>query len=207
MTQPSYLRIGTAADIQHPGERRLYRFFEMLPGILSWGTLLGAIVASWLFPVPTAFFIMAFVVYWTARSIYFAFHLRSGYRKMRISEKEDWLNKLEQLPNWRNLYHLIIVPTYLEPYEIVRESILSFASSAYPQDRLIVVLAIEERGGAAELQKAALIQEEFGHSFFRFLIPRHPVDLPGEIAGKGANEAWAARKTREEVIEKMNART
>ncbi|MDO8655410.1 MAG: glycosyltransferase family 2 protein [bacterium] len=203
MTHSSYLQAGTALDIQNAGERRLYRFFEMVPGLLSWGTLFGAIIASWLFPVPTAFFIMAFVVYWTARSIYFAFHLRSGYRKMRISEKEDWLNKLEQLPNQRDLYHLVIVPTYLEPYEIVRESILSFASSAYPSDRFIVVLAIEERGGAAELQKAVLIQEEFGHSFFRFIVTRHPASLPGEIAGKGANEAWAARKAKEEVIDPL----
>ncbi|MBI2452936.1 MAG: hypothetical protein HYV55_01790 [Parcubacteria group bacterium] len=97
MTYSSYLRAGTALDIQHPGERRLYRFFEMLPGILAWGTLGGAALASWLFPVPTAFFIMAFVVYWTTRSLYLSFHLRSGYKKMKIHEKEDWLGKLEQL--------------------------------------------------------------------------------------------------------------
>src|SRR3989344_5597775 len=172
----SYLRAGTALDIQNPGERRLYRFFEMLPGILAWGTLGGAALASWLFPVPTAFFIMAFVVYWTTRSIYLSFHLRSGYKKMRIYEKEDWLGKLEHLPaqagiqNWRNLYHLIIVPTYLEPYEIVRESIQSFVRAAYPKDRFMVVLAIEGRGGERELRKAALLQEEFQNSFFRFLV-------------------------------------
>ena len=201
MTQPSYLRIGTAADIEHPGERRLYRFFEMLPGILSLGTLLGAVISSWLFPVPTAFFIMAFVVYWTMRSIYLSFHLRSGYKKMRIHEKEDWLGKLRQIQNWRNLYHLIIVPTYLEPYQIVRESMQSFVQAAYPKDRFMVVLAIEGRGGERELRKAALLQEEFQNSFFRFLVSVHPAGLPGEIAGKGANEAWAARKAREEIID------
>ncbi|MBI4217374.1 MAG: glycosyltransferase family 2 protein [Parcubacteria group bacterium] len=201
MTYSSYLRAGTALDIQNPGERRLYRFFEMLPGILAWGTLGGAALASWLFPVPTAFFIMAFVVYWTTRSLYLSFHLRSGYKKMKIHEKEDWLGKLEQLKDWRNLYHLIIVPTYLEPYQIVRESMQSFVQAAYPKDRFMVVLAVEGRGGEEELRKAELLRKEFQDSFFRFLIAVHPAGLPGEIAGKGANEAWAARKAREELID------
>ncbi|MBI2452937.1 MAG: glycosyltransferase family 2 protein, partial [Parcubacteria group bacterium] len=77
----------------------------------------------------------------------------------------------------------------------------SFVQAAYPKDRFMVVLAVEGRGGEEELRKAELLRKEFQNSFFRFLVAVHPASLPGEIAGKGANEAWAARKAREELID------
>ncbi len=181
----------------------LYRFFEMLPGLLSWGTLGGAVLASWLFPVQTAFFIIFFVAFWLFRSLYLSFHLRGAHKKMRAREKENWLKKLEEIPKWRDVYHLILIPAYKEPYEIMRQSFRSLADSLYPKDHMMVVLAIEERGGEEEKEKASRLRQELQSSFFRFLITVHPEGIPGEIAGKGSNEAWASRKAKEELVDPL----
>ena len=41
------------------------------------------------------------------------------------------------------------LPMYDEPYEVVRESFARFAEAHYPKDKMIVVLALEERAGDA----------------------------------------------------------
>ncbi|MDD2696810.1 MAG: hypothetical protein PHE52_01485, partial [Candidatus Pacebacteria bacterium] len=45
--------------------------------------------------------------------------------------------------------------------------------------------------------------EEFGNKFFQFLVTAHPNDLPGEIAGKGSNVAWAAKEAKA-VFDKLS---
>ena len=44
-----YLDISKASDLKKPNERRLYRFFEIIPGAISLGTLLGVFIFS---PTP-----------------------------------------------------------------------------------------------------------------------------------------------------------
>ncbi|MDO8470819.1 MAG: glycosyltransferase family 2 protein [bacterium] len=199
-----YLKVGKASDLTIPGERRLYRFFEMLPGLLSWGTLAGSILASWLFPVQTAFFIIFFTAYWLFRSTYLSIHLVGAHRKMRGREKENWIRKLESIPRWKDIYHLVIVPCYKEPYEVMQQSIASLADAVYPKDHMIVVLAIEDRAGSEEKEKAEALSQKFQNTFFRFLVTCHPAHIPGEIAGKGSNEAWASRQAKEQIIDPLN---
>src|SRR3989344_6944059 len=48
--------------------------------------------------------------------------------------------------NWQDIYHLIILPMYNEPYEVIRESMQSLANAAYPKEKFIVVLGVEKEG-------------------------------------------------------------
>ena len=57
--------IGRASELKGR-DRVLYRFLEMLPGTLAWGTILGAIILSYFTPTLMAFFIIAFCSYLTA---------------------------------------------------------------------------------------------------------------------------------------------
>jgi len=50
------------------------------------------------------------------------------------------------------------------------------------------------------------MREEFSGAFGGFLVTRHPSGLPGEIAGKGANEAWAAREAVEQLVKPRGLR-
>lgn len=197
MIPENYSHVGRASDLKNTGDRRLYRLLEMLPGFLAWGTLILAVLLSWLAPLWVAFFMMAFVVYWLARTVYFTFHLWAGYRQMRVNEQKNWMQELENLPASKDLYHLVIVPTYKEPVEVLRATFHSFKESIYPKEKMIVVLALEEREGQEARAKAKAVEQEFGNQFFKFLVTEHPNGVVGEIAGKGANESFAARAAKE----------
>ena len=100
----------------------------------------------------------------------------------------------KRLKNWHTLYQAVIFPTYKEGVETLRNSILACQRANWPNERMIIVLAIEERAGEEAKDKANLLQKEFGKTFFKFLVTEHPKDLPDEIKAKGANVTWAAKK-------------
>ena len=205
MAIPYYLKVGRAADLENPKERILYRALEILPGALSWLTLFLVVLLSWLKPVWMAIFIMCFVVYWLSRTLYFTLHLATSYRQMKKNEKADWLERLDRLPatNWRNIYHLVVYPTYKESAEILRDSFQSLLDSDWPKENMIVVLTYEEKGGDETKRVAETIEKEFNNKFFKLLVTCHPTNLPGEVAGKGSNETWGIIKSKESIIDTL----
>lgn len=209
----NYLQLSKASDLDNPKDRAIYRLFEIFPGALSWATLFGGIILSWIAPAAVAIFIIAFDFYWLLRIVYLAFHQIASYRRMRRYLKTDWVEKLNSLEpakyslpvsHWREIYHLIILPLYKEKLEIVKTTLQSLIASAYPKDKMIIVLAVEERGGEPAREVAEKIKEEFDSRFFRFLVTFHPGDIPGEIAGKGSNVNWAFNKARKVVENELS---
>lgn len=207
-----YLKVGRAADLKNPKERRIYRLLETLPGTMAWLTLLSVILLSWLTPVFTAFFIIFFDIYWLLKTIYLSLHLRSAFARVRRNLKINWLVQLSDTgKDWQEFYHLILLPFYKEDEEIIRLCLESLIKTNYPKDKMIVVLAAEERAlrqssgqaGYDSLEIARKIQEEFADKFSKFLITIHPKDIPGEIAGKGSNIAWAGKQVKEKIIDRL----
>jgi hypothetical protein len=196
-----YLSIGTAKDIPDFKERMLYRFFEILPGLLSWGSLVLVVLLSKLKPLWISIFIVVFVVFWLLRTAYFSLHLWLGYKEMSKKENENWFSMVKNIQEWERIYHLVVIPTYKESYKVVRDGIISLINTDYPKDKLIVVLACEERARQDVGETANKIEKEFGSKFFKFKITWHPKNLPGEIGGKGSNETWGARRIKEEVVD------
>jgi hypothetical protein len=200
--QPDYLNLTQAQQLKELKEKILYRFFEILPGLFSWVTLVGVFIFSWLKPVMVAIFIIIFDLYWLLKIIYLTSHQIASFREMRKNLKINWLERLKQLENWQDIYHLIILPMYKEERKVVSSSLQSLADSEYPKEKMIVVLAIEERAGPKIQEMAKKIQEEFKKKFFQFLVTSHPQGIPGEVTGRGSNLAWAISKAKE-VINKL----
>ena len=201
-----YLEVGKASDLKNWKDRTIFRTFEIFPGALSWGAIFVAILLSWKQPLLVAVFIICFSIFWFFRIIYFSFHLWAGYKKMTENEKENWLEKIDKLKtvkNWKDIYHLIILPMYREPPEIVRDAFNSLLNTDYPKDKMIVVLACEEKVKNSVKKTAETIEKEFGNKFFKFLTTWHPDNLSGEIAGKGSNETWAEKIAKEEIIDPL----
>ncbi len=206
-----YLKVSRYTDLNKLSERIIYRFFEMIQGLLSWTVIILAIILSYFFPLWTAATIILFAVFWFLRSIYFSMHLRSGYRIMKKNEKINWVAKLDQLEKysinvscWKDIYHLIIIPTYDEPESILRNTLESIKNNDYPKDKMIIVLAVEERSSSLLKKVAFSLEKEFKNHFFSFLITIHPNDIPKEIAGKSSNEAWGTKIAKKQVIDQLN---
>ena len=193
------------------------KLLEILPGALTWLTLGLLFFLSFRQPVLVAVFIILFDCYWLFKTLFLYLHLHTSFKQTRVNQGIDWLQRLDgmskaespvfgkpsELKNWRDIYHLIVLPMYKEPCEVIRESFLSLSNINYPKEKTIVVLAIEERAGEVALATAQKIREEFGNEFFKFLISHHPADLPGEIAGKGANETWAIKEAKKSIIDPL----
>ena len=188
---------------KHIRSAAVYRFFEIIPGLLVWVTLLGAVVVSLVEPLWAIYFIIIFDLYWLLRVVYLLIYLVTSWRKYQDTIAIDWLPKLQTLPSWQRIHHVVFLPTYRESIEILRASIRSLTQVHYPLDKFIVVLAGEQRDEANFLKNAELLKSEFGSSFGHFLITLHPSDIVGEIAGKGSNICWAGHRA-QELIDTLN---
>lgn len=93
--------------------------------------------------------------------------------------------------NYRDFYHLILVPFVDESYEVLFSTVSALAEVEYPKDRLLLVLASEERAGQQAQETANQIKEKFGSIFAKCFITVHPDGLPNEIKGKSANASYA----------------
>jgi hypothetical protein len=198
----NYYKISRASDLTGK-DKRLYRALEILPGFLSWGTLLALLALSYFQPVWVAYFIIAFDVYWLFRVAYLSIHLIVAYRQLKKNSKINWQKSCQSISGWQGIIHLIILPTYNESLEVIRPSILSIIQDGYPTEKMIIVFAIEERAGQEALERAKAVEKEFSDQFYDFLITSHPDGIVGELKGKGANQAWAARMVKEKIIDQQ----
>ena len=207
-----YLHVGRASDLADSRDRRFYRFLEILPGFLAWLTLALVVLISFKAPVFATFFIILFDLYWLVKTVYLSVLIRSSFTKMRQNLKVDWPNRLVAVGKnprllgmtHQDVYNLVILPAYNEPYSIVRESLTAIFRANYPKDKMIVVLAAEARAGIHGVELARQAEAEFGQAFFRFIATVHPSDLPGELAGKGSNEVWAGQQVKKQIIDTLN---
>lgn len=209
---------------------RHYRFFEMLPGLITWTIIILPFVLSIFAARITALLIIAFFLLWFIRSIGLNVRVIQGWRTMQQHQKLNWPKMLAQLednskhypmtkdlPKWHfnnlkrskekviinpnDVYHAVIVATYNESRDVLEPTIKSVLDSHYDMDKVIFVLAYEERGGASVEKQAKELAEEYKGKFAYSMAIKHPHDMPNEVIGKGGNITYAAREL-EKFLEK-----
>lgn len=86
-------------DIEIPlGKRqRWYRFFEMLPALLSYSIILLPIILSLISPLLGALFIIVFIIMWLVRAIGTAFRTIQGHNMLTNAQKVNWRDRLNDL--------------------------------------------------------------------------------------------------------------
>lgn len=210
-------------DIPEEHKRsRGYRFFEILPGALSYFILLLPIILSFISVTAAAFFILAYILIYFTRSIAFDVRAFFGYREMRMQEKLDWNKMVDEIergevnpeakrPDWHRsnierlqetpsivapheVMHAVIIATYNESREVLEPTIRSVINSDFDMKKVIFVLAYEARAGEKIEQQANDLVKEFGGNFFHAMAVKHPANMVGEIIGKGGNISYAGRE-------------
>ncbi|GAC1370253.1 MAG: hypothetical protein NVSMB39_2970 [Candidatus Saccharimonadales bacterium] len=184
-------------------DRRWFtRTMEILPGAVTWLTLLLPIVLSLWLPVWVAYFIIAYDLYWMVKSFRLSVNLVRGYRQLHLSQKIDWNVKLRELGNGNAeqnimdpnaVYHAIVLATYNESIDILHPSVESLTQVDYPLDHIFLIIAYEERGGAETKENAEKLVAEFGGKFGMAMAVMHPDGIKGEVRGKGGNISYAGR--------------
>lgn len=105
-------------------------------------------------------------------------------------------------PKPHEIYHAVIMTAYNEGLETLVPSIEAVRDTTFTNERIIFVLAYEERGGEVMEQNAQELKKMFRGVFGKFLLVKHPDKLRGEIVGKGPNLTYAGKHLAEYVEKK-----
>jgi len=223
------------------GKRRpLYRFLEILPGMLSYAAVILLFLLSWLNPFLGALYCLIIIATTLVKAVGVAFRTIQGYKVMKRAERVDWAERLADLENSHDayerlrdrrdnsydfaehvqnlrllsavggksepkpheIYHAVIMTAYNEGLETLVPSIEAVRDTTFTNERIIFVLAYEERGGEVMEQNAQELKKMFRGVFGKFLLVKHPDKLRGEIVGKGPNLTYAGKHLAEYVEKK-----
>jgi cellulose synthase/poly-beta-1,6-N-acetylglucosamine synthase-like glycosyltransferase len=221
-------------DIEIPytkDKTKWYRFWEIVPGFLSWTILIMPFVLSIFNPSLFAVFIIAYLLIWFFKGLGMSIRSIQGYRLLGKQQALDWpllnqdleagtlLHPHKKYPKWhRNnmdrsdkyplfckpseVTHALIIATYNESREILEPTIQSVLASKFDMKKVILVLAYEERGGERVEKQAKALMKQYAGSFKHAFAVKHPKDLPGEVIGKGGNITYAARELQTYLTQK-----
>jgi len=80
-------------------EKSLQRFFEIVPGFISWSILLGLTALASLRPTWAIVCILAFDLYWLFFLLYTMILLLASHFLLSAERQTDWLTRAQELPD------------------------------------------------------------------------------------------------------------
>jgi cellulose synthase/poly-beta-1,6-N-acetylglucosamine synthase-like glycosyltransferase len=95
-------------DLEIPlGKRtKLYRFFEMVPALLSYGALILLVVLSLVSPLLAAVYLMFIIVTLLVKAVGIAYHTIGGRNNLEKAQRLNWRERLEDFENPVESYEL-----------------------------------------------------------------------------------------------------
>jgi len=80
-----------------PREARRERFFQILPGGISWSVIIGMTLFAVMEPLHAAVVIIAFDFYWLMRLFYVTIFLLISYFRLSLEDGTDWNARIHEL--------------------------------------------------------------------------------------------------------------
>ena len=203
-----------------------YRFFEIVPGFLSWSALILSFVLAFLNIRLAAIIMIAYLLLWFVKAVALNIRAIQGWRIYQEHLKVDWEALLSDVtkqsgntsfPKWHRqnlariakspngidpekIVHGVIIATWNEARETLKPTLDNIKNSTADPKKMIVLLAFEERGGEAVEKQAVALMKEYEDVFMVSKAVKH-IDAPGEVIGKGPNITYAGREL-ERIVKK-----
>lgn len=125
-----------------------------------------------------------------------------GEQKKYLGEVEEIEKIKDQILDWREIIHVVMLPTAGESAEIIEPSIQSIVEANFPKKQIILLLATEEREKEeTRLKKVNYLKNKFAGIFRDFIVTTHKVK-DKEMKAKGSNATFAAREMEKYLKEK-----
>lgn len=169
------------------------RALEIMIPLTSYTLITLPIWLSLIKPLWTAYFLIFFNIYWLYKSAQLGINSLKSYAKLKAAIQTNWLEKAKILPDFEKVNHVVIIPTYKEPFGVLKATLDNLIKQDFPHAKITVVIATEMRDPAG-LQNADRLKSEYGASFRYFLVTAHP-DITEEVKGKSSNMAFAGETT------------
>lgn len=219
-------------EIPFASERgRRYRFFEMLPAILTWSLLVLPFLLAFFVPLLAVIFIIGYLMLWFVKALGLDVRAIQGYLQITRQQKLPWNEMLKDLdigavgahsarmPAWHldninrlqaeptpitpeNILHAIIIATYNESREVLEPTIQSVLASDYDMKKVLLIIAYEERGGEQVGKQSEELCKQYKAKFKHAFAVKHPDGMAGEVKGKGGNITFAGLELQKYVEEK-----
>ncbi len=213
-------------DIEIPldkDKKRHYRFFEILPGALSYSLLIVPFILTLVDVSLAVFFILFYLLIFFARSLGYSARAISGYITMKEHMKLDWQELCKEIdnkkigsanikrPKWhaknikflgkrvydispKEIMQAVIIATVNESREVLEPTIQAVLNSDYDPKKVILVIAYEGRAGKPAEDRVKELISVYGDKFMHSMAEKHPDDIPNEVVGKGGNITYAGKK-------------
>ena len=184
-------------DLEIPFEKDRkghYRFFEILPGALSWSLLFLPLILTFINVTLAVFFILFYLLIFFVRSLAYSSRAIAGYRTMKKHMKLDWKGLLADIeagevvgkkiarPHWHHknlkrlhrraypmkpseLVHAVIIATVNESREVLEPTIQAVLASDYDPQQQILVMAYEGRAGQEAEDRVMELLKLYGDKF------------------------------------------
>lgn len=199
-----------------------YRFWEILPGAVSWTVLSLPFILSFISPSVFAVVILAYLIIWFVKGIGLSLRAIQGYRLLSKQQSLNWQLLIDDLeagdlthphganPKWheRNVkrigeyplfckpsevIHAIVIASYNESRDTLEPTIKSVLASRFDMKKVVLVMAYEGRDGAQSKKPAMAMVKKYGSNFMHAMAVEHPL-TEGEVRGKGGNITYATRE-------------
>ncbi len=199
-----------------------YRFFEILPGFLSYSLLLVPLILSFISATLAVFFVLLYLLIFFSRALGYSVRAIAGYITMKQHMKLDWNGLADDIdagqptgpkivrPKWhyknlkllhtrlydirpRELYQAVIIATVNESREVLEPTIQAVLNSDYDPKRIILIIAYEARAGQQTEDRVRELMKVYGDKFKDSMMVKHPSNIPNEVIGKGGNITYAGR--------------
>lgn len=94
-------------EIPRGKRTKLYRFFEILPGAISYTAIILLFVLSWVNPVLGAIYLFILIASTLVKAIGIAYRTVQGYKVIKRAESIDWRKRMEDLSEPHEAYERI----------------------------------------------------------------------------------------------------
>ena len=226
-------------EIPQGKRTKKYRFFEIVPGAISYGAIILLFLLSWLNPIIGAIYLFAIIASTLVKAVAVAYRSIQGYKVIKDAGRVDWAKRLANLENPHDSYerlrskgeksyhfdehlenlkmmaameseypkpskilHAVIMTAYNEGPEVLGPSIEAVKDSTFPSNRIIFVMAYEERGGEEIEKTVQELARKYKGVFKDFMLVKHPDGIKGEVVGKGPNLTCAGQALAKYVADK-----
>jgi cellulose synthase/poly-beta-1,6-N-acetylglucosamine synthase-like glycosyltransferase len=181
-------------DLELPlGKRtKMYRFFEMVPAIISYGAFILLIVLSIVSPLLAAIYLMAVIIVLLVRATGIVYHTITGHNRLVRTQKLDWAQRLSELENpaasFEKHQHTngrgYGMMSHVENLRLISADPSSFPK---PSDmyNLVIIAAYNESYEVIEPTINSLVQSTYDHS--KLIIALAYEERGGEDIEKTAN--------------------
>ena len=83
---------------------RYYRFFEMVPAIISYGAFVLLVVLSIVSPLLAAIYLMLIIIALLVRAVGIVYHTLAGHQRLVRAQRVNWAHRLAELENPAEAY-------------------------------------------------------------------------------------------------------